>query len=107
MVGVEPARIWQQPQTGVAQPFLLPARHRVWPLECDTVGTDTDDRDPAWSVLADLSRQSALPGYQLLGGQLGRRGRGSRHQVGDTILAVEKKMFLPRCQKPFREPGSE
>jgi hypothetical protein len=107
MVGVEPAWIWQDPEAGAAQPFRLRAGYRSRPFECDAVRTDADNRDPAWSVSADFLRQSSPAKDELLGGQLGGRGRRARHQVGDSISPLEENVLLPWCEKSLRVSGSE
>lgn len=103
VVGVEPARVREDPDRAAGEIFVLQADDGVAAAERGAVGGEADDRDQAWPVLADDALELPRARAQLGVGQLGGRARRPRSDVRDADAVREQLGVLVRAQAPQRE----
>ena len=105
VVGIESARVRQDPHRGAADPFVLTTQHRIR-REGLSVRSDAEKCDADWAVTGELSPQSSRAGHEL-----GRRDlvgpRGcTLVDVGQADPVLDERTILARRELPRSETGS-
>ena len=105
MIGIEPARLWQEPQPGRPDPLGLRADHRFRPPERRAIRANPDYRDPFRPIPLHLPLEPPSTCDELLLAQFGGGRSRARHEIRDPIPPREQLALLPRLEHARREPG--
>src|SRR5438034_4623457 len=106
MIGIEPARLRQQPQPRRPQPLRLRTDHRARASERGAIGADPDHRHPLRPVALDLALEPPRARDELVRRQLGGRRGGAGHEIRDPIAPLEQRALFPRRENAIGETGS-
>ena len=105
-MGVEPARVGQQPYAGVSYGGILRADDGAWRVERHPVGGDPDDREPPRPHLVCQVAQTASARPHLVVGQLVGPRRRPRDHVGDPEAERAQLVLLGGAQQARGEAGA-
>ena len=107
VVGVQTARVREDPELAPGEALRLRSEPDVPPAERDLVGALSDDRDDPWPEAVDGLPEAHRASAQLVVGELGgRRGRPG-DEIRDPDPDVQEHVILVGSQQPGREAGAE
>src|SRR5262245_19863076 len=84
VVGVQAARVGQDPDPRAADGLGLKAEPRAWPGEGSPIGADAEEGEDARAVAPGLGREPPPTGPELVRGELVGGGGGAGDDVGDA-----------------------
>jgi hypothetical protein len=101
MVGIQPARVGQHPESAFAERLLLATSHSSGTAEGRSIRADPEHCYNLRLMTTDLPLESSPPRAQFLRFKLRRTTRGSRNQVRDSDAVLQERLLLPRAHEPI------
>ena len=104
VVGVEPARIGEDPGMAAREGVLLKADAGVFDVRDDTVETDAHKGDNGGTPVFDFGFEAPAGDAKLVFGEFIRASGRAIDDIGDAEFEIEKKIAFEGGEKTRRKP---
>jgi len=104
---VEPARVWQDPNDRLPDPFLLFSNHCFRLIPRRSISAQTQYRQKSGPVSANFLHQSLAARAQLLARQLVSSRRGASDHIRYSVAVLQQLQFIKRRNESIGETRCE